>query len=147
MNFKLAIAGALLSLGLATPALAHPTGAGPAYPGYRHAAWELIGARTVSFRAERDTFFVRGHQRHRQIMICAYRQPVRLFDVDVRFANGGHQDVGVRNVLQPGQCTRALDLRGNRRDIRSVSIAYRSAWGFRPVARFGHTAVVRVYAR
>jgi hypothetical protein len=146
MNLKLAIAGVLLSIGLASPALAYP-GGGPGPFGHRHAAWELIGTQMVSFRTERDTIFVRGRDRHRQIMICAYRQPVRLFDVDVRFANGGRQDVAVRNVLQPGQCTRAIDLRGNRRDLRSVSFTYRTAPGFHPVARFGRGAVIRVYAR
>jgi hypothetical protein len=146
MSLKLAIAGALLSIGLASPAIAYP-GGGPGPFGYRHAAWELIGSQTVGFRAERDTVLAHGRDRHRQVMICAYRAPVRLFDVNVRFANGGRQDLAVRNVLQPGQCTRAIDLKGQRRDIRAVSFLYRAAPGFRPIARFGQTAVIRVYAR
>jgi hypothetical protein len=37
----------------------------------------------------------------------------------VRFANGGHQDVSVRERINPGQCTRAIDLNGDDRNITS----------------------------
>jgi hypothetical protein len=151
MKLKFALAGALLALGLATPAFAHSGGGyGPqpaAYNGHRHAAWELIGTREVSFRADRDTIFAQGRDRHRQVMICVYRAPVRMIDVDVRFKNGGHQDLAVRDVIGAGQCTRAIDLQGNRRDIRSVSLSYKTIANFRPHNRFPSTAVVRVYAR
>jgi len=151
MNLKLALAGAVLAFGFVSPAFAAPYhGPQPspvAYPNFRHSAWELIGTRDVSFRAERDTIFARGQDRHRQIMVCVYRKPVRVLDLDVRFANGGHQDVGVRNVIGAGQCTRVIDLKGNRRDIRSVSIAYKTVHGFRFGGGFGQNALVRVYAR
>jgi hypothetical protein len=149
MKLKFALAGALLALGLANPALAAP-GYGPhpaAYNGHRQAAWELIGAREVSFRAERDTIFAQGRDRHRQVMICVYRAPVRMLDVDVRFKNGGRQDLAVRDVIGAGQCTRAIDLKGKRRDIQSVSLSYKTIANFRPHNRFPSTAVVRVYAR
>jgi hypothetical protein len=142
MKLKLALAGALLALGLAAPAMAHGYGPVAHYPG-GYASWELIGTRNVSFRIERDTIFAHGHDGHRQIKVCAYRQPVRLFDLDVRFRNGGHQDVPVRAVLYPGQCTRAIDLVGHRRDIRTVSFVYRSLPGFRHY----RPAVVQVFAR
>jgi len=152
MKLKLALAGALLTFGLATPALAAPGGGyGPqpaAYHGHRQAAWELIGSQSVSLRKERDTIFARGNDRHRQIMICVYRAPVRMFDVDVRFKNGGHQDANVRQTFRAGTCTRAIDLKGNRRDIKTVSMAYKTIPGFKFGPRgFGQTAVVRVYAR
>lgn len=140
MNFKLAIASALIAFGLATPAMAHPFPI--SYPPFNH-SWELIGSRNVSFHAERDTIFAWGNDRYRQVKICVYRQPVRMFDVDVRFHNGGHQDVDVRNVIGAGQCTRTIDLNGNRRNIRSISFAYRSL----PTFRFADPALVRVYAR
>ncbi len=147
MKLKLALAGALLTFGLATPALAaHNTPA--AYHGHRHAAWELIGVQSVSLHRERDTIFARGRDRHRQIMICVYRAPIRMFDVDVRFRNGGHQDVAVRHTFRAGTCTRAIDLRGKRRDIRTVSMVYKTIHGHRFGPRgFGRNAVVRVYAR
>lgn len=151
MNLKLAIAGALLTFGLATPALAAHQGGGGygPNPGYRHAQWELVGSAQVSFRTERDRILVRGHERYRQLMVCVYNKPVRFLDMDVRYANGGRQDVGIRNVIFPGQCTRAIDLRGHRRDIRSVSFAYRTAPGYQRIGHFGRfqPAVIRVFAR
>jgi len=147
MNFKLILAGALLTFGLATPALAAPGNNGPYGNNFRHSQWELIGATQVSFRTERDTIRVHGNDRHRQIMVCVYNKPVRFLDMDVRFGNGRSQDVGVRSVIGAGQCTRAIDLNGRHRDIRSVSFAYKTIPGFRQVGRFAQPATVRVYAR
>jgi hypothetical protein len=49
---------------------------------------------------------------------------VHFYDVDVRFRNGGRQDVSVRQRINPGQCTRAIDLRGDDRDIATISMLY-----------------------
>lgn len=189
MKVKFAIAGALLALGLATPAFADSYDYGPRdgrfddrgrdarfddrgrdgrfddrgrddfVPG-QYRPWQLIGTGEASYRVENDTFRVPGFQRFRQIMVCAYRAPVRLYDLDVRYFNGGTQDMNVRDTLQPNTCTRAIDLRGFRRDIQSVSIDYRTAgfgragfedryeWGDRRHGgRHGATALVRIYAR
>ncbi len=150
MKLKFAIAGALFALGLASPAFA----ASPYHDDFvpqRHVQWKLIGSGEVSHRAENDTFRVPGFQKFRQIMVCAYRAPVRLFDLDVRYHNGGTQDLNVRDTLQPNSCTRAIDLRGFRRDIQAVSIDYRTV-NFGRVGfddrRFGRrSALVRIYAR
>jgi hypothetical protein len=151
MNFKLILAGALLTFGLATPAFAAPGNHGPYGNNYnngpRHSQWEVIGTRQVSFRTERDTIAVRGYERHRQIMVCVYNRPVRFLDMDVRFGNGRSQDVSLRSVIGAGQCSRPIDLNGRNRDIRSVSFAYKSIPGFRQIGRFAQPATVRVYAR
>lgn len=163
MTLKLALAG-IVATTLATPAFANPGFGAQTYPGsYGHgrsAAWELVGARDVSFRTEQDTIFVRGNDRTRQIMICVYRQPVRMLDVDVRFANGGNQDVAVRNVIGAGQCTRAIDLRGHRRNVKAITLTYKTANGVRLAGRFdndrfgddryrghGRGAQIKVFAR
>jgi hypothetical protein len=133
MKFKLALAGALLTLGLAAPASAHAPGPW---------AWDLLGTRTVRYHAEHDTVPAYGHHRYRQLKICAYNKAIRFYDLDVVFRNGGHQDVPVRSVLAPGQCTRAIDLFGHRRDIRFVRMTYETlGW------HHGSRAFVRVYAR
>lgn len=153
MSIKLSIAGALIAVSLGAPSLASaaPAGFAPAAFAQHRGGWELIGARDVGFRTERDVILARGNDRHRQLMVCVYRQPVRMLDLDVRFANGGHQDIGVRSVIGAGQCTRAIDLKGNRRNIRSVSMTYKSMTGRPFGARFGahlaQNAAVRVYAR
>jgi hypothetical protein len=137
MKLKLALATALLAAGLAAPASAHIPGGGPFGP-----SWDLLGARTVRHFAEADTILAAGHHRYRQIKLCAYQRPVRLYDLDVVFRNGGHQDASVRAVLLPGQCTRAIDLNGHRRDISFVRMAYETlGW------HHGPRAFVRLYAR
>ncbi len=157
MTLKLALAGAVLATTLASTAIAQPFQPSPAsFPHARQVAWQLVGARDVSFRVERDTIQVRGNDRSRQVMICVYRQPIRLLDADIRFANGGRQDLYVRAVIGAGQCTRAIDLQGHRRDIRSISFVYKSVAGVRfgdgrrhddRFGGFGQGAQVRVYVR
>lgn len=71
-----------------------------------------------------DTIRMRGHIRERAIRVCAINQPLHLRDFDIRYENGGRQDVNTRAVLRAGTCTRAVDLRGNRRDINAVRLRY-----------------------
>ena len=108
MNLKALILGVGLAMCIATPSF----------------AWTQIGARDVRDRTERDTIVVEGPRQFERIKLCVYRQPVHFIDVDVRFANGGHQDVNVRERINPGQCTRALDLNGDDRNITTVSMVY-----------------------
>ena len=145
MNIKLALASLVLAAGLAAPASAHP-----AYPyGHTHQIgfggghhWQFLGAREVNHFSERDRVFAQGNRKFNQVKICAYNRAIRMQDVDVVFANGGRQDIAVRQFLRPGECTRALDLRGNRRDIRFVNMLYQTAG-----RNFGPKGMVRVYAR
>ncbi len=88
------------------------------------AAWELIGARNVRDATERDTIVVEGPRRYERIRLCVYRNPINLYDLDVRFRNGGNQDVEVRQRLNPGECTRAINLNGDDRNIVNVSMIY-----------------------
>ncbi len=158
MNFKLALAGLVVAVGLSTPALAHGGhgyhgGAGyhgghGYHGGYGHQAsygsrgWDFLGSRVVNHYAERDRVPAAGARRYTQVRLCANNRAVRLYDVDVVFRNGGRQDLQVRSVLRPGECTRAIDLRGNTRDIRFVNLAYQT------VGRHsGRRAEVAVFAR
>ena len=98
--------------------------------------WRTIGYSRVDGR-DTDTIYAPGNSRQREIRLCALNAPLRLRDFDVRFANGGRQDVNTRATLPAGRCTRAIDLRGNRRDIQSVRLRYepfRRGFG-RPVVR------------
>lgn len=111
-----------------------------AKPAARPAQWELVGQRVVNQRGTRDNIPVVGRDRHQQIMVCVYNQPVRIADLGVTFKFGGKQDIAVRNVIGAGQCTRAIDLKGQKRDIRSVNLAYKALG-------FGRGALVKVFAR
>ena len=82
-----------------------------------------------------------GFTRQSMVRVCAINAPLHLRDLDIRFANGGHQDARTRAVLGAGTCTRAIDLRGNRRDIASVTMKYE------PIARSMRRPLVRVQVR
>jgi len=108
VKFKAVVLSAFLSLACASPA----------------AAWDVIGTRDVRDRTDRDTIVLGGHRQFERIKLCVYRQPVHFYDVDVRYRNGGHQDVSVRQRINPGRCTRVIDLNGDDRDIESISMLY-----------------------
>ena len=98
--------------------------------------WRTIGYSRVDGR-DSDRINLPGRTRQREIRLCAMNQPLRLRDFDIRFENGGRQDVDARAVLPAGRCTRAIDLRGNRRDIASIRLRYepiRQSWQ-RPIVR------------
>ncbi len=130
MQFKSVLASALLAL--AACATAEPASA---YD------WRLIGVRDVRDRTDRDTMVIEGPRQFERIRLCVYRNPVHFYDVDVRFANGGHQDVSVRQRINPGECTRAIDLNGDDRNITTVSMLYEET-----SYRRGAHATVRLFA-
>jgi hypothetical protein len=125
MKFKVFAATAFLALAAASPAF----------------AWTQVGARDVRDRTDRDTIALNGHRQFERIKLCVYRNPVHFLDLDVRFRNGGHQDVSLRQRINPGECTRVINLVGDDRDITTISMLYEET-SFR---RRAH-ATVRVFA-
>lgn len=110
MNLKMTVALVAILGAASTPAEA--------------SSWKLIGQKEVTDRVDRDILYAPGPRLYRQIRICVSRNPVRFYDVDIRFANFGHQDVAVRSRINAGHCTRVIDLKGGKRDIRSVKFLY-----------------------
>jgi hypothetical protein len=108
---------------------------------YFFSNWRTIGFTTVSSGIDRDRINVRGDARFRAMRLCVFSAPLVMHDVDIRYANGGHQDVNVRQRIRAGTCTRAVDLRGNRRDMRSITLTYSA------VRRGFARPIVRVQAR
>ena len=102
--------------------------------------WRTIGYTRVDGR-DSDTIRLPGITRQREIRLCSMNAPLRLRDFDIRFANGGSQDVNTRAVLPAGRCTRAVDLNGNRRDLASVRLRYE------PIYRAAYRPIVRVQVR
>jgi hypothetical protein len=102
--------------------------------------WRTVGFTTVQGR-DNDTIRLPGTARYHQLRVCVFNGPIQMRDVDVRFRNGGHQDIGTRSLMRAGTCTRKLDLRGNFRDVTAVRLKYA------PLARGWVRPVVRVQAR
>lgn len=118
------------------------TGAEAQRPMHWFQGWRVIGYKVVNGGSDTDWVYTPGNQRYRQLRICAFNAPLGMRDVDVYFANGGHQDVNTRDILRPGTCTRAIDLKGQARDITRVRLKYGR------LARGLHQApMVRVTAR
>ena len=132
-NFILAAAGAAATLVAIAPASAQQWR-------WDERGWRTIGYTRVDGR-DSDTIALPGRTRQSAIRLCAMNQPLHLRDFDIRFENGGRQDVNTRAVLRAGRCTRAIDLRGNRRDIASVRLRYE------PIRRSWQRPVVRVQVR
>ena len=117
--------------------------AAPADAQQRHhggSSWRTIGYKTVSGGVDTDRITVQGHARYRQVRLCVFNAPIVMRDFDVRFENGGHQDVRVRQRIGAGTCTRNIDLAGNRRDIETVRLKYS------PIRRGWTRPLVRVHA-
>jgi hypothetical protein len=91
----LAAAGAAATLVAIAPANAQ-------YARANERGWRTVAYTRVDGR-DSDTIRLRGHFRERSIRLCAINQPLRLRDFDIRFANGGHQDVNTRAVLRPAR--------------------------------------------
>jgi hypothetical protein len=123
-HLGVAIAAGTAMLALATPA----------------SAWEQIGYQQADMRRDHDTIQVRGNDRYRQIRLCVERSPLRMRDLKVVYNNGAVQDVRVRRRFDPDSCTRAIDLRGRRRNIDTVEMTYDRRGE-------GAPAAVKVYAR
>ena len=102
--------------------------------------WRTIAYKTVNGR-DTDRIDVRGNYRSRSVRLCTMNAPIHLRDFDIRFENGRTQDANTRARLGAGRCTRAIDLRGNRRDIDEIRLRYE------PIARGWRRPLVRVQIR
>lgn len=112
-----------------------------ATPAAAQGGWVFLGDKTVNDSGDHDTVSLPGGKRYARIRVCVDRAPVRFYDVSVQFANGGTQDVSVRALIDPGACTRAIDLKGGARDISKISFLYEAKSLGKKAAR------VRVYGQ
>lgn len=100
--------------------------------------WVHLGDKHVDGNADHDTISVgRSDGRFRQLQIRVEDAPVDFQRVVVHFGNGGDEELAFRERISPGSATRAMDLRGRSRVIKSVEFWYEKAnWGSkRPTVR------------
>jgi len=103
--------------------------------------WVYLGQSNVDGRVDRDRISVgRGRGRFQRIQIRVDRAPIEFHRVIVHYANGRSEEVNVRQRIPAGGQTRAIDLRGDDRNIDSVEFFYaRGGW------RYGRSPRVRLY--
>lgn len=86
--------------------------------------WIYLGNSNVDGNNDHDNISVEKPAPFRAVQLRVERAPIRFDHVVVHFQNGGSQTLRIRQVINPGQSTRAIDLKGNRRLINSVEIWY-----------------------
>jgi hypothetical protein len=89
------------------------------------ADWDLLGSRQVNDRVDHDVITVGARDgEYRRIKFTVQRASVDFHRVVVHFGNGRDQRVELRNTIPAGGETRAIDLDGNERVIRSIEFWY-----------------------
>src|SRR5262245_36159446 len=120
-----ALAGALALAGtFANDALAQR---GERYERGERGEWVELGCKEVSFRVDRDVLPV-GRQEGRFYAIRLYARggAVEMLNLRVIYANGDPDNIPVRHVLDRGERTRPLDLRGRARSMQRIEMLYRA---------------------
>ena len=91
----------------------------------RRGGWVLLGERSVSDARDHDTIAVtaaRGDFRRLQLRV--HDRAVQFHAVKVHFANDETQELELREVIKAGGRSRAIDLAGHDRVIRSIELRY-----------------------
>ena len=92
--------------------------------------WERLGDSRVDGRQDHDNIRVNARGRFRAIRFFVQGGDIEIQRVVVHFDNGADTEVEVRDRIRNGRTTRAIDLPGDERRIRSVEFWYgRENWG------------------
>ena len=111
----------------------------PAFSAQRE-RWERLGVAHVDGKVDHDNISVGVRDgRFRAIQLRVKGGAIEFARVVVHYADGEPEEVVVRERIPAGGMTRAIDLRGRSRYIRSVELWYaRGGWRVRPeVQLFG----------
>ena len=113
-----------------------------AYPARGGGDWALLGQREVTDRLDHDRIAVTARRGDfRRLKLTVDRAAVDFHRVVIHYGNGDRQEIRLRATVRAGGETRAFDLPGGDRVIRSIEFWY-DANTLR-----GRQAVVRVYGR
>jgi hypothetical protein len=89
--------------------------------------WVLLGERTVNHTVDHDEIVVtRREGDFKRIELRVQGAPVHFNRVSVHYANGQVQDIDMRDDINAGGETRAIDLNGKERVIERVVFNYRT---------------------
>lgn len=102
----------------------------------RGGRWEYLGEAHVDGRVDHDTIRVNSRGGFREILFEVQGGAIEFQRVVVHFENGEDHRVDVRDRIRSGGRTRAIDLPGDRRNIRSVELWYaKGSWRSRPTLK------------
>ena len=104
--------------------------------------WTTLGQRAVTDRADHDVIPVSADRgTFKQIKLTVQRASVDFRKVVVHFGNGDSQELEMKNTIRAGGETRAIDIEGNDRVIKSVEFWYDAN------TRRGRQATVRLLGK
>lgn len=86
--------------------------------------WSYLGQSHVDGQRDHDNIRVNSNQRFRSILLEVRGGAIEFQRVVVHFENGDDTNVEIRDSIQANGRTRAIDLPGDQRRIRSVEIWY-----------------------
>lgn len=90
--------------------------------------WDDLGTREVLDRADHDTWGAgKGKGEFRKIKFAVRDRQVRFYRVEVKYENGRTETFQIRNLINAGGQTRALDLTGGERFIDKVEVWYEAS--------------------
>ena len=92
--------------------------------------WERLGQSRPDGRRDHDIVRVFARGAFRAIQLRVSGGAIEFQRVVVHFENGADTEVEVRDRVRSGAATRAIDLPGDQRRVRSVEIWYgKEGWG------------------
>lgn len=85
----------------------------------------LLGTKDVDDKLDKDEISVTGWQGDvRRIRFRATQRPIRIYRCEIDFRNGRNQACNVNAIIRAGRYSRWIDLNGDERVIRKVTLWY-----------------------
>jgi hypothetical protein len=98
--------------------------------------WQELDTQRVQPGTQQITMQVgRREGRHNAIRLRVMDEPVFIRSLVVTYGNGTSTEIPVRRLLRPGEATEPLDLEGEERFIRNVTVSFRQDQNFRRASR------------
>lgn len=102
----------------------------PPAPAWDARGWTLLGERTVDGRYDHDRIEVGRYEgRFSKLTLVVENSDLELIDMSVQFVAGPPWHPQLQHYFREGQRTRAIDLPGDARTIRSIDFRYRNLPG------------------
>jgi len=90
--------------------------------------WVYLGEADVNGYVDHDRIELgEGYGWFRAIQFRVERAPIEFYRVVVHYGNGADEEIAIRHRINPGERTRAIDLKGGTRAIHSVEFWYAKA--------------------
>lgn len=91
--------------------------------------FEVLESKVLDTKDDQVTLRVESETPVTSIRLRAWVNPVQVRRAEILFGNGDRQEVRIRDTLNPGDATEAIDVDGRKRNIKSVTLTLRPQRG------------------